>query len=419
MILLTDFLFPTKYSKWRIEEIKSFMLQYDADILILSKIENFAWVAYNIDYEYMEEYYNLNDYNILIFNSKFNYLNKFNKKIDWTKFNKKFPWDYLFTKRSDFNIERYDFIYHIFLVNYEKFNLFYNYPFSKQFIHLYPWWGLSSNASVKTISKYTNLIPTQPFITEILKNNSFYNYKDIYWWTFLWIDSKCYYKSRNTWIIKVCFASMWKIEDKWWQFYLKLVDEYFKKYPEKNIEFISIWNSHFDKNIISFRPMPQDQLDDFYKKNVDIFINLETWMSFNWWPLWVEALLQWVVLITTDTKNSNNYFNFSKDMMLIIDDFFAIDSIINFIHDLNLDRNLLNNFSIKSQNYTYALFSFHQQQANIFSFINEKIKKTDNLHKNTLIKIFFWRIYYFYNKIIGITKFFLFSFLKKLWKKYQ
>ena len=100
MILLTDFLFPSKYAKWRIEEIKAFMDTDDCDILV-SKLDKFASIDYEVDYEEMNEYYSLKDFNILIFDAKYNYLNKYNTRIDGTQYNRTdMPYSYLFTKKE-------------------------------------------------------------------------------------------------------------------------------------------------------------------------------------------------------------------------------------------------------------------------------------------------------------------------------
>ena len=143
MILLNDGVFPTKYQQWRIQEIKSFIEKGDVDIIIF-KMDSFSNIDWNIEYEYMKDYYQLDKYNILIFDPKYNYLNKYNKNIDGTKFNNKFPGSYLFTQHIDFDINRYDVIYHIFLSQYEIFNKNYKIHPNKQFIHLYPGGGYNN-----------------------------------------------------------------------------------------------------------------------------------------------------------------------------------------------------------------------------------------------------------------------------------
>jgi hypothetical protein len=131
-------LFPTVFSKWRIEDIKSFVDRHDTDILVLKKTSWYENVTYKIDYEEMKDYYNLDEYNILIFNSEFNFLNQYNTRVDGTKFNCEFIGDYIFTKKTTFDISNYDLVYHIFLNNYLNFNKVYSFPKEKQVVRAYP-----------------------------------------------------------------------------------------------------------------------------------------------------------------------------------------------------------------------------------------------------------------------------------------
>ena len=165
-MLLTDGLFPSKYAKWRIEEIKSFIDEMGCDILV-NKVDSFNGISYGVDYEDMSEYYGLKNYNILIFDSGYNYLNKYNKNIDGTKFNSLIQnYSYIFTKHRDFDISRYEKVYHIFLSNYNNFNKTFADTVDnlQQYIHLYPNGGYSSRIDLRSISKDVGVIASQPFI---------------------------------------------------------------------------------------------------------------------------------------------------------------------------------------------------------------------------------------------------------------
>jgi hypothetical protein len=134
-VLLTDLVFPNKYSLWRNLEIASFIEHVSADILV-KHIDEFAGVTLNIDYEFCNKHGLLSDYNFLIFNPKYNYLNQYNKLIDGTAFNGASPYSYILTKKSTFDITEYDIVYHIFLNVFQQFNRLYSFPFEKQVIHL-------------------------------------------------------------------------------------------------------------------------------------------------------------------------------------------------------------------------------------------------------------------------------------------
>ncbi|WP_439836863.1 hypothetical protein, partial [Aeromonas caviae] len=97
--LVTDVVFPTKLSLWRICEIASFIKEKNADIMVF-KIDDFAGITYSIDFEEMKNILGYEEYNILIFDQKYNHLNEYNTKVDGTKWNGKFPASYVFTKNS-------------------------------------------------------------------------------------------------------------------------------------------------------------------------------------------------------------------------------------------------------------------------------------------------------------------------------
>src|SRR6056300_657981 len=94
-ILLTDIVFPNKYAKWRLTELHSFMNKYDTDILIINRIDKYKNIVLNFDYSELEKQFNLKDYNILIFNPKYNYINKYNKNFNGLIYNNKIESSYL------------------------------------------------------------------------------------------------------------------------------------------------------------------------------------------------------------------------------------------------------------------------------------------------------------------------------------
>ena len=95
--LVVDVLFPTRYSQWRIAEITSFIKEKQADVLVF-KINAFAGITYEVDYETMCDRQGFRDYDILIFDPRYNQLNRYNQRIDGTRWNGAFPASYLFTR---------------------------------------------------------------------------------------------------------------------------------------------------------------------------------------------------------------------------------------------------------------------------------------------------------------------------------
>ncbi len=371
MILLTDILFPSKYAKWRIAEIKSFIDRGGCDILV-NKIQSYANISYNIDYDEMMEHFNLKQYNILIFDSQYNWLNKYNSNIDGTKFNGHSSFSYLFTHNNNFDVNSYETIYHIFLSNYIKFNKEYSkIPHKKQFIHLYPGGGLSSKEDLLKINSEVNLISTQKKTDKWLNEVGFTNFISCYGSTCLEKNEKPNQKILNESTLVVCFSNMGHNTSKGGDNYSRIVDSFKKTYPSLDVQFISIGNCIENNNIINYKPKPQFELDEFYNKQVDILINSENGSAFNGWPLGIEAALQGVVLLTTDIHNSNSEFKYTNSMLYIIDKN-EISQTCNIIKHLYDDRKLLNEMSINIQQHSLLKFNYNVQQHKIFEYIESK-----------------------------------------------
>ena len=62
-VLLTDIMFPNKYAKWRLVEIKSFIEKYDCDIMVINRINRFACNIFEFDT--MKYYVKNINYNLL------------------------------------------------------------------------------------------------------------------------------------------------------------------------------------------------------------------------------------------------------------------------------------------------------------------------------------------------------------------
>ncbi len=371
MILLTDFLFPSKYAKWRIEEIKAFMDTDDCDILV-SKLDKFASIDYEVDYEEMDEYYSLKDFNILIFDSKYNYLNKYNTRIDGTQYNRTdMPYSYLFTKKVEFDLKNYDKIYHIFLTNYTLFNEHFKFPQHKQFIHLYPGGGFSASSDLSNVHKLVRIISTQPKSTYMLDRHNHRNYINVFGSTLLGKDEIPTMKHINNGTVRVCFSVMGSTSLKGYGLYNDVVNRYVEKYPDDDIEWLHVGTTHgiIDKNpnITYYSPMSQTDLDAFYNSEVDILINSEGGKQYNGWPLGAEAALQGVVLLTTDSHDNNKHFKYTPDMLEIIAN--DCNKIVESVRDMYVNREKLHTRSMAIQRHTHDIFSYQHQQMEILNYV--------------------------------------------------
>jgi hypothetical protein len=309
-ILLTDIVFPNKYAKWRLTEIHSFMNKYDTDILIINRIDKYKNIDLNFDYIELEKLFNLKDYNILIFNPLYNYINKYNNNFNGLNYNNKINCSYLIRHKKfgdiDFNINDYEKVYHIFLMNYYNFNKRFTFPFDKQFIHLYPGGGLLNKESVKNIHNLTKLITTQNFIKEYLDdiNNNCLKI-NLYGGPLFYKNERLMLKQYNKKELVICFTSMGDIYEKGADKYVELIELFYKKYNNLNIKFISIGNCPINKYITNIKHMSQNILTEYYFNNVDIIINLDSGIALNGFPLCAEAACVGCLFLTTDVYNSN------------------------------------------------------------------------------------------------------------------
>ena len=121
--------------------------------------------------------------------------------------------------------------------------------------------------------------------------------------------------------------------------------------------------------------MRQSALDEMYSSKVDIILNLETGAAFNGWPLGVEALLQGVILITTDNLKSNDVFKFPDESIFIVHNNDIIEKSVEYIKSLYEDRIKLNSMSKVSQSFVLEKYSYANQQEKVFNFIEEIYQK--------------------------------------------
>ena len=368
-VLLTDIVFPNKYARWRLTEIYNFINDYDTDIMVINRINSYAGINLNFDFDILYEIFKLHDYNILIFNPSFNHINKYNSNFDGTKYNGKLPCDYIIQKKkfenTIFSIENYDLIYHIFLMNYTIFNSRFLYKQEKQFIHLYPGGGFINNDCIHKIDINANVIPSQQFISKLINKNSFLN---IYGGPFFNKEQKCNQKNVND-NICICFTSLGDEYEKGADIYVSLVKKFYENYynNNKNYSFISIGKCFKSKYITHYDAMDQEKLSYFYNKNVDVLISLDSGIQLNGFPLGIESIIEGCILLTTDVHNQNKLNNFNLDDFFIIDRN-NIEDIIKKILFLKSKSSRLEKINIL-QNKIYNLFSYNNTQNIINTYI--------------------------------------------------
>ena len=367
-VLLTDIMFPNKYAKWRLVEIKSFIEEYQSDILVINRINSYSNITFDFDWLLLHDDFLLDQYDILIFNPNFNYINQYNTRIDGTIYNGTVHADYLLRHKSRssslFSINEYDIVYHIFLMCYQVFNSQFTYPHHKQVIHLYPGGGYLNSSCMSSIHPDVKLIPTQQFISKHITNHK---YISVYGGPFYYKNELITIKERTSTEICICFTSMGNSVEKGADFYHTIVTTYHTNYPNDSIRFISIGNCPPHPLITSYSPMDQLSLSKFYNHHVDILINLDTGVSLNGFPLGIEAIQEGCVLLTTDVHHQNALNNFNFDPFIIIDRNHLSD-IIDKIKLLT-NKTILSEKSKQLQEHIYQLFNYDNMMIRIFSFI--------------------------------------------------
>jgi len=370
--LVVDILYPNKFSRWRNLEIKFFMDEFESDILVF-RINKFAGINFNFDYEFSNTDSNLKleNYNILIFDPQYNYLNEYNNNIDGTLFNNKFYGSYLITKNTDFNINNYSFVYHIFLMCYVNFNKHYTFDYKKQIIHLYPGGGFNGNSlDLNKINKDVKIISSTPLTTRLLEDSNSHVFTELRTGPMFSKNEEVKYKEINNGELTVCFSSLGTGKEKGDIEYIKIVNDYKVKYPNDRVNFISIGNCENHKHIVNYNPMDYIELNDFYYNNVDVYLNLETGKSFNGWPLGLESVKSGSVLITTDSLNNSIFYNLETEPFYVVND---LNNYIYIIKSLYDDRIKLQKKSKEGQEFVVRHSSYENQQLKVKKFITEKV----------------------------------------------
>lgn len=363
-ILITDIVFPNKYAVWRNIEIQSFIERYSADILV-NCTKSYAGMNYDIDYEFINSTGILHGYEFLIFDPAYNFLNRYNTHVDGTTYNNQAPYSYLLTKKATFDIDSYDLVYHIFLNVYNDFNKSFTFPFHKQVIHLYP--GGGYDATHLDLPPSVHIVSSSPITSNHIASLP-HNSVDCWLGPFMLegeqIPHRPEHLSKET--ITVCFASMGGGIAKGDRHYLELVRLYTHLYPEDMIRFISIGNCSPHPQITNYPAMDYKALGEFYAREVDIFINLETGQQFNGWPLGLEAAKQGSVLITTDSYNQRSYYNIDDDTIPVCD---SVIDFARFIHTLVHDRHRMQQIKANFRIFAAKWLSFDVQQQRVFDFL--------------------------------------------------
>jgi len=394
-ILISEFLFPTVYGKWRANEINYFLdnNEYECDFYVECFYESFIISIGETVEEVFEKYYKifryLDNYNILIFNPKYNKLNKFNKNIDGKVYNNLFRGDFMLTKSKYIpSMKEYDVFYGIFITSY--MNGLINRNNWINVCKIYPGGGYCNNPEthkeIYSKLKATNadVIVTQDFIfKDAIKYLNSDKVHKVYGVPVIGHKEKL--NDKESIIRKkemhVCFSSMSYDNAKGFDNYLSVV-EYFKKYTEMyNIVFhaIGIYQnipSDLLGNIICHKVMSPDELTNFYQSEIDVIISpnkkryeLDAPDGF---PLGSEAMICGCIPIICDLYNCNVNYGLDNSNSFIMNTFdinYVTKSLITLYNDEELRLSMAKNIMKKSR----ELFSVENQLLPISNVIKQRL----------------------------------------------
>jgi predicted O-methyltransferase YrrM/glycosyltransferase involved in cell wall biosynthesis len=355
--------------------------------LIPERINGWGSIKTNVDYDVLYESHSLDKYDFVIFNPKYNHLNKYNDPdFNGTKFNSQIPCDYMLRlkkfRHEILDFSKYDAVYHLFLHLHVIFNKRVSYPQSKQYVHLYPGGGLDNVNSLSNLHSESKLISSGCFITEFIKVKGLKNkYVEAFGGPFVEKNQQPILKIKNENTLNICFTTMGNYIHKGGKSYQEVINKYLNKYPNDNTKFHHAGVNHPFVNSTYLGMLSQKDLDTVYSDKIDILFNLETGGSLNGFPLGVEGMIMGTILFTTDFHNGNvkNNFNFGKELRIV--DPANIDNIVDRLKELYEDRDMLLKDSHKLQMKAFDLFSHENVMGRIFNFIEDNLTpKTGNMN---------------------------------------
>eukprot|EP00584_Thalassiosira_punctigera_P021349 CAMPEP_0172555128 /NCGR_PEP_ID=MMETSP1067-20121228/58077_1 /TAXON_ID=265564 ORGANISM="Thalassiosira punctigera, Strain Tpunct2005C2" /NCGR_SAMPLE_ID=MMETSP1067 /ASSEMBLY_ACC=CAM_ASM_000444 /LENGTH=433 /DNA_ID=CAMNT_0013343637 /DNA_START=272 /DNA_END=1573 /DNA_ORIENTATION=- len=385
-VLMTDLFFPIASSKWRLEEIYSFMDEYYTDIIV----DRFMGPTFHPPtYEKIEQRFMLSErYDILIFDPQYNFLDVHNRDFNGTAFNGAVKASYLL-RRKEFRSEtidfgKYDLCYHIFLMLQGRFSWL-PIPLHNQWIHLYPGGGLASVSQIDAIPSEFGLVINLPAIWEYVQRKQFsHRVAFALGGPFLQRDSVAITKQmkRPNEKIGICFTQSSDDPNKGSAYFEAAMRNFSLSPLQNRTIFYQVGNAPINAeglDVVRLNHMSQADLDAFYREHVDIYVNTENGRNFNGFPLGIEALLQGAVGITTDPLNAHPYWNLTEDEIIIIPTFEeGVPHIVQALKKLTLNLDLLHSMSLKSQKKFHHILSFANHQAVVFEILEQNMNPWNN-----------------------------------------
>ena len=362
-ILVVDGHFPNKYTAWRNYELNSLIENFETDIFVY-KGGVWAGIPYEFDYDFCNQNGRLDDYKILILDSKYNHLDKFNSGFDGTAWNNRHEGSYIFSRDGNFDPSQYDAIYHIFLGCYIRFNNDFRNISADQVIHLYAGGGFTFDGQME-LPQYVNYISSHPVTSGILKSK---NLRFIDCWTAPQAEKneKLPFRHRKPKSkMVVSFSSMGYGSEKGDLKYILIATLYRFLHPFSFVRFISIGNCKPSPFVKRFKPMDYKSLEEFYEERVHVSINPMSTQATNGFPLGLEYFKKGCVVLTTDPNRVVEHYEEQLRPIVCT----SIREFIYEVHKLWLDSEYWNQESKRAQAFFHRYSSYSEQQAKVISMI--------------------------------------------------
>lgn len=325
-----DMLFPNLMATWRTCEIHYFLTSpdFNTDIYLSSYyadwLKNFAEESLIETFEkYYRSYSYLQNYNILIFNPRYNELNRFNRNgFNGISFNGKHRGDFLFTKEKDVNWECYQIGYSIFLAVHHECDWLIGQKYWPSVCKMYPSGGYVHDETA--IRSFVNkmelngdsIIVTQPFIFDVVSKCSTRVLK-VYGAPLLNSDSENYQiKKTDPFSLHLCITSLGFAPKKGFTSYLELTEHFHRNYPTLPIIFHVVGMSSKEgspPNLEYEGVLDPHHLNYLYENVIDIIVApTQIDREPDGFPLGGEAMLKGCIPIQCDPYHANQYYGFDE-----------------------------------------------------------------------------------------------------------
>lgn len=338
-VLVTDQLFPNAQAAWRKNQLAAFIERFDTDVLAIGRIWRIFGQTLPFDWDALRESHHLDRYDIVIFDSTWNWVQQYNDaEFNGTRFNdfdKCGRATYLLRlkkyRNEPVDLMAYDAYYHIFCNMAHIFNDWWDrhlhgcrtkrrhraadlVPLHKQVVWMAPGGGLSSNCQHECVDDKLKEMTTTREANSVLRFATTQSH-----------IHACVVRSfprsevvltlggpinAETWPppvargaasepLNVCFTTLGIADEKGTLMYLEMVDRYREAFPgDSHVVFHGVGAVPDHPGVIHHDMMSQNALDRFYQ-DMHVYINLDQRPRQNGWPLGSESMAHGTFMFTT------------------------------------------------------------------------------------------------------------------------